>query len=174
MTPAIPDPASGLLLKALLDKALGRQDKTPAEVTADEQRFAPGVQARVSRHNQNLPPEERASQYNQDWDHYLVGQEMAGPQNPIWTRVGAILPAVGHEAMRPAIAQSPALVNALNKVFGTPDEPVWIAQGAGAGGAAAEPTPTMEQSLRNLLMLYRGATEGTTPSEERGYSGNSH
>ena len=129
-------------------------------------RLDAGVQARKDRHNQSLPPEVRQSQRNQDWDHYLVGNEMAGPQFPLHERPGAVLPAVGHEIARPFISSSPMLVDALNKMFGTPDQPVWIANGSGAGGAAAEPPVDLAGAFRNLKMLYQGATEGTTPDEE--------
>ena len=132
----------------------------------ENSRLAPGVQARADRHNQSLPASVRQSQRNQDWDHYLVGNEMAGPQFPIHERIGAALPAIGHEIARPFIASSPKLVEALNKIFGTPSEPVWIPKGAGAGGAAAEPPVDLAGALRNLKMLYRGATEGATPNED--------
>ena len=127
-----------------------------------------GMQARADRHNQSLPPEIRQSQYNQDWDHYLVGNEMAGPQFPLHERLGAIAPAIGHEIVRPLISGSPALTDTLNKLFGTPSEPVWISEGAGAGGAAAEPPVGVGGALRNLSMLYQGATLGRAPDDEAG------
>jgi len=130
------------------------------------ERIVPGVRARAARHNQNLSPEERGSQYNQDWDHYLVGNEMAGPQYPLWQRLGAVIPMVGHELLRPAISSSKTVSDALNSVFGSKDQPVWIREGSAAGGAAAEPPVGIGGALRNLSMLYRGATEGTTPEEE--------
>jgi hypothetical protein len=132
----------------------------------------------VDRHNQRLPPEERYSQENQDLDHYLVGNEMAGPQHPTWERIGAVLPMVGHELARPFLSSSnkgigpnglfsgKQLSQVLNNVLGGDDEPVWISEGEGAGGAAAEPPVGLSGALRNLKMLYRGATGGQLPQEE--------
>lgn len=149
----------------------------PTESIGEEaaHRLARAVQGRADRHNQSLPPEVRGSQINQDLDHYLVGNEMAGPQYPMWERVGAVLPAVGHEVMRPLISANPSigfgigpsirLVDVLNKVFGARDQPAWIAEGAGAGGAAAEPPVSLAGAIRNLQMLYRGATSGPLPGE---------
>ena len=130
-------------------------------------RLAPGAKARADRHNQGLPAEERGSQFNQDWDHYLVGNEMAGPQYPMWQRLGAVAPMVGHEIARPLIAKSKLVTDSLNRVVGSEDQPVWVGEGAGAGGAAAEAPPDVAGALRNLKMLYRGASGGVTPSEEQ-------
>jgi len=145
--------------------------------------LAEGTQARADRHNQALPPEVRGSEYNQNYDHYLVGNEMAGPQYPLYERLGAVIPAVAHEVVRPLLSpdntglqltpslnvgSSAQIMNALNKVFGTPDEPVWINKGEGAGGAAAEKSNGLSDIVRNLTWLYRGATGGETPQAEPG------
>ena len=132
-----------------------------------EEKLRRALQGRADRHNQALPPEVRGSQLNQDLDHYLVGNEMAGPQYPLWQRLGAIVPAVGHEIARPIISASPAVESGLNRIFGSEDQPVWIREGAGAGGAAAEPPVSLSGALRNLHMLYKGATEGDLPEEPR-------
>lgn len=148
-----------------------------------------GGQARADRHNQDLPAEIRQSQDNQDWDHYLVGNEMAGPQFPLKERIGAVLPMVAHEVARPFISpdnkgialsdligptggntrigSGDQITGILNRVTNpSGDQPTWISEGPGAGGAAAEPSVGFGGALRNLLMLYRGATAGKTPGSK--------
>lgn len=154
------------LIDALVSAMAPAAGAQPAQPSPEEiqARLNRATQGRVDRHNQNLPPEVRGSQMNQDLDHYLVGNEMAGPQYPMWQRLGAIVPMVANEAVRP-FQTNPTLVSALNRVFGTKDQPVWLNEGAGAGGGATEGGQGVSGAIRNLQMLYRGATGGALPGQ---------
>jgi hypothetical protein len=177
------------LLDRLLERLWKRSgDQAPVRPTPDAEVERELVQqGRVDRHR---PGVER-DQENADADHYLVGREMGGPQNPMHERIGAALPFIAAELARPLTAPAakptngydpnalmlsktgqPAkesdegdsgLVDALNQLLSTPDQPIWLKKGE--SGALAEPYTGPRETVRNLEMLARGATGAQPPNE---------
>jgi hypothetical protein len=175
---------------SLLDRVIERLwkrsgDQAPVRPTPDAEVERELVQqGRVDRHR---PGVER-SQENADADHYMVGREMGGPQNPMHERLGAVLPFIAAELARPLTAPAakptngwdpnalmmaktgqPAkesdegLADALNQLLSTPDQPIWIPKGE--SGALDEPYTGPRETLRNLEMLARGAAGAQPPNE---------
>lgn len=140
---------------------------------------------RIPRHDPRQPDSVRTDPTVIDTDHWLNGNDIAGPQFPLWQRVGAIAPTLAYEAARPLVfSKTPLMVptpagpvmlpvhrtgEAINKVMtalGLANKGEKAIDFGGSGVSEAEQAPDLAGTLRNLQMTVRGAMAGPLPEEE--------